>query len=58
MIQNKLLIAQSKQKEYVDRKVSDIEFMVREQVFLKVSSIKGVMRFGKREVKSMIYWSL
>ena len=47
-IQEKLFAAQIRQKEYVDRKVRDMEFMEGEQVLLKVSPIKGVMRFGKR----------
>ena len=47
-VQEKLLVAQSRQKEYVDRKVRDMEFMEGEQVLLKVSPMKGVMRFGKR----------
>ena len=42
-IQEKLLAAQSRQKEYADRKVR--EFMEGEQVLLKVSPMKGVMRF-------------
>ena len=44
-IQEKLLAAQSRQKEYADRKVRDVEFMEAEQVLLKVSPMKGVMRF-------------
>ena len=47
-IQEKLLAEQSRQKEYADRKVRDLEFMEGEQVLLKVSPMKGVMRFGKR----------
>ena len=47
-IQEKLLAAQSRQKEYADRKVRDLDFMEGEQVLLKVSPMKGVMRFGKR----------
>ena len=47
-IQEKLLAPQSRQKEYADRKVRDLEFMEGEQVLLKVSPMKGVMRFGKR----------
>ena len=39
---------QSRQKEYAGRKVRDLEFMEGEQVLLKVSPMKGVMRFGKR----------
>ena len=47
-IQENLLAAQSRQKEYADRKVRDLEFMEGEQVLLKVSPMKGVMRFGKK----------
>ena len=47
-IQEKLLAAQSRQKEYADRKVRDLEFMEGEQVLFKVSPMKGVMWFGKR----------
>ena len=47
-IQEKLLAAQSRQKEYADCKVRDLEFMEGKQVLLKVSPMKGVMRFGKR----------
>ena len=39
---------QSRQKSYVDRKVCDLEYMVGERVLLKVSPMKGVMRFGKK----------
>ncbi|XP_060183031.1 uncharacterized protein LOC132612986 [Lycium barbarum] len=44
VIQEKLLVAHSKQKEYADRKVWDLEFMVREQVLLKVSPVKCAIR--------------
>ncbi|XP_069154563.1 uncharacterized protein [Solanum lycopersicum] len=36
------------QKSYADRKIRDLEFMVVERVLLKVSPMKGVMRFGKK----------
>ncbi|XP_060182906.1 uncharacterized protein LOC132612842 [Lycium barbarum] len=39
-IQKNLLAAQSRQKEYADRKVLDLEFMVGKQVLLKVSPMK------------------
>ena len=48
MHSRKLLAAQSRQKEYEDRKVRDLEFMKGKQVLLKVSPMKGVMRFGKQ----------
>ena len=54
-IQEKLLVAQSRQKEYADRKVRDLEFMEGEQVLLKVSPMKGVMWFGKRGKLSSRY---
>ncbi|XP_055826393.1 uncharacterized protein LOC129894771 [Solanum dulcamara] len=47
-IQEKLLASQSKKKEYADRKVRDIKFMEGEKMLLKVSPMKGVVRFGKR----------
>ena len=37
--------AQSRQKSYVDKRRKPLEFVVRDKVFLKVSSMKGVMRF-------------
>ncbi|XP_070013268.1 uncharacterized protein [Nicotiana sylvestris] len=37
-----------RQKSYADRKVRDVAYMVGEMVFLKVSPMKGVMRFGKK----------
>ena len=54
-IQEKLLAAQNRQKEYADRKVRDLDFMEGEQVLLKVSPMKGVMRFGKRGKHSPRY---
>ena len=48
LIQDRLLMAQSRQKSYADRKIRDLEFMVRERVLLKVSPMKGVMRFEKK----------
>ncbi|XP_069148281.1 uncharacterized protein [Solanum lycopersicum] len=47
-IQEKLLAAKNRQKKYADRKVRDLDFMEGEQVLLKDSPMKGVMRFGKR----------
>ncbi|XP_070041406.1 uncharacterized protein [Nicotiana tomentosiformis] len=32
----------------MDQKVRDVSFMVGEKVFLKVSPMKGIMRFGKK----------
>lgn len=48
VIQSRLLTAQSRQKSYADRRVRDLEFMEGDRVLLKVSPMKGVMRFGKK----------
>src|SRR5262249_49294239 len=37
-----------RQKSYVDPKRRDISFEVGDHVFLKISPMKGVMRFGKK----------
>ncbi|XP_055824225.1 uncharacterized protein LOC129892665 [Solanum dulcamara] len=54
-IQEKLLAAQSRQKEYADRKVRNMKFIKEEKVSLKVSLIKGVVKFGKRDKLSSSY---
>ncbi|WMV26259.1 hypothetical protein MTR67_019644 [Solanum verrucosum] len=41
-------VAQSRQKSYADIRCRDIEFQVDDCVFLKVSPMKGVMRFGRK----------
>ena len=48
LIRERLLAAQSRQKAYVDHRRKNLEFMVGDHVFLRVSPMKGVMRFGKR----------
>jgi len=48
VIQERLRTARSRQKSYADRKVRDVSYMVDEKVLLKVSIMKGVMRFGKK----------
>ena len=40
--------AHSRQKSYADPKRKNLEFEVGDHVFLKVSPMKGVMRFGKK----------
>lgn len=47
-IQAKLLAAHSIYKKYVDHKVREMEFQIGENVLLKVSPMKWVMRFGKK----------
>nr|XP_009800299.1 PREDICTED: uncharacterized protein LOC104246227 [Nicotiana sylvestris] len=48
LIQRHLKTAQSHQKSYSDVRRRDLEFQVDDWVFLKVSPMKGVMRFGKK----------
>ena len=48
LIKRRLETAASRQKSYADPKRRDVEFQVGDYVFLKVSAMKGVMRFGKK----------
>ncbi|XP_059294482.1 uncharacterized protein LOC132047458 [Lycium ferocissimum] len=48
LILERLFTDQSRQKSYEDQKARNLEFMIGEQVLLKVSPIKGVMRSEKK----------
>ena len=48
MIRERLKVAMDRQKSYADLKRKDIQYEFGEKVFLKVSSWKKVMRFGKK----------
>jgi len=48
LIQERLHTAQSRQKSYADQKARDLSFMEGENILLKVSPMKGIMRFGKK----------
>ena len=48
VIQDRLREAQSRQKSYADRRRRPLEFSVGDRVFLRVSPMKGVRRFGRR----------
>ena len=41
-------VAQSRQKSYADNRRGPLEFQVGDKVFLKVSTTKGIKRFGAR----------
>ena len=41
-------IAYSRQKSYADNIRRDLEFEIGDLVYLKISPMKGVMRFGKK----------
>ncbi|XP_070054235.1 uncharacterized protein [Nicotiana tomentosiformis] len=43
-----LLAAQIRQKSYADNRRRDLEFQVDDLVFLKVSPMKGIMRYGNK----------
>jgi hypothetical protein len=45
VIQERLRIAQNHQKQYVDRKKRPIEQQVGDYVYLKVSPLRGTLRF-------------
>jgi hypothetical protein len=47
VIRERMSVAQSWQKSYADNWKRPLEFEVRDRVFLKISSMRGVMRFGK-----------
>ncbi|XP_019235653.1 PREDICTED: uncharacterized protein LOC109215985 [Nicotiana attenuata] len=48
LIRQKLLTAQSRQKSYADKRRRGLVFTIGDKVFLRVSPMKGVMRFGKK----------
>ena len=48
VIKKRMSVAQSRQKSYADNRRRPLEFEVRDRVFLKVSPMRGVMRFGKK----------
>jgi len=48
VIQDRLRTAQSRHQSYADRRRRPLKFAVGDRVFLRVSPMKGVMRFGRR----------
>ena len=55
LIRDRLKTTQSRQKSYADVKRRELEFQVDDWVFLKVSPMKGVIRFGKKGKLSPTY---
>ena len=49
IIQQRLKIAFSRHKSYADPKRKDVSFSIGDLVFLKVSPMKEMMRFGNKE---------
>nr|GEY18221.1 reverse transcriptase domain-containing protein [Tanacetum cinerariifolium] len=54
-IPKRIQAAQDRQKSYADLKRKPIEFEVRDMVMLKVSPLKGVVRFGKQGKLNLRY---
>lgn len=54
-IHQNLLAAQSRQKSYADVRRRDLEFAAGDQVLLRVSPTKGVVRFGSTRKLSPRY---
>jgi hypothetical protein len=48
-IQANILVAQSRQKSHANKRCSPLEFEVGDHVYLQVSAMKGVRRFGIKE---------
>ena len=55
IIRNRLQTAYSRQKSYADNRRSDLEFQEGDKVHLKISPMKGVVRFGKKRKLSPSY---
>ena len=49
------MTAQSRQKAYANHRRQDLEFLVGDHMFLRVSPMKGVMRFRKKGKLSLHY---
>ena len=47
-IRARMKASQNRQKSYADKRRRPLEFQVGDKVFLKVSPMRGVMRFGKK----------
>ena len=50
-----LLTAQSRQKLYIDKRRRPLEFQIDDWLFLKVTLMKCVIRFGKKNKLSLSY---
>ena len=55
MIRNRLATAYSRQKSYSDNRKRALEFEVGDQMYLKISPMKGVWRFCKEGKLSTRY---
>ncbi|XP_073051248.1 uncharacterized protein [Primulina eburnea] len=51
-IRDRMKTVQSRQKSYEDKRRRDLEFAVGDHVFIKITPMKSVMRFGKKGILS------
>ena len=58
VIQSHLKAAQSRQKAYVDKRRMPLQFAVGDHVYLKVSPMRGVHRFGVHGKLALDMWAL
>ena len=58
MFSDRLATAYSRKKSYADNRRRALEFEVGDRVYLKISPMKGMMRFGKKGKLSLKYRSL
>ena len=56
IVRENMKIAQHRQKRYVDKRHKDLEFEVGDHMFLKVSPIQGVVRFGQKRGKLLPHY--
>ena len=49
-------MAYSRQKSYADHRRRNFEFEEGDKVYLKISPMKGVVRFGKKGKLSLVIW--
>ena len=55
VIRDRLATDYSQLKSYADNRKQPLEFDVSDQVYLKISPMKGVMRIGRRGNASLTY---
>jgi hypothetical protein len=55
LIRKRMLTAQSRQKSYADKHRRKLEFEIGDHVYIKMSPMKGVVRFGKKRKRSPRY---
>jgi hypothetical protein len=58
-IQDNLRATKSRQESYANKRCRPLEFAVGDPVYLKVSLMKGMKRFGKkRKTSTSLHWTI